>query len=67
MTKGVETYVAERLEEIEEQIRELRHLVSSSKKQRRKASELWGILKGVRFTEADIEEAKRSISKIARD
>jgi hypothetical protein len=66
MTKGVDTYVIKRLEQIEEELKRLRELLSPSGK-RRKPSSLWGIWKGVKFTDEDIEEAKRSISKVARD
>jgi hypothetical protein len=62
MTKGVETYVVKRLERIEEELKQLRELLSPSGK-RRKVSSLRGIWKGVKFTEADIEEAKRALTK----
>jgi hypothetical protein len=63
MTKGVETYVAKRLEHIEQELKQLRRLLSPPRGQRRKLLSLEGILKGVNFSEEDIERAKRSLSK----
>jgi hypothetical protein len=62
MSKGAESYVAKRLEAIEEELRQLRQLLSPPGKRRRPSS-LRGIWKGVEFTDEEIEQAKRALTK----
>jgi hypothetical protein len=61
---GKTSYVATRLKFIEEELERLRkHLERPEKK---KATKIEGLWKGINITKEDIEEAKRSLFKGAR-
>jgi hypothetical protein len=62
---GITTYVATRLKLIEEELQRLRKHLERPKK--KKATKIEGLWKGVSISEEDIEEAKRSLFKGARE
>ncbi len=62
---GKTSYVATRLKFIEEELERLRKHLERPKK--KKATKIEGLWKGINITEEDIEEAKRSLFKGARE